>query len=117
MWLIAQLKEREDRLFIPQLYASINAFFEQWSLPGDKRHEWRLTPVQVGQLRACPHSQGVLVATDGVRCYIETGDTLFLGHLANWERFDFDLGADPSTKATPRSNIFKELAAEAKEQC
>ncbi len=114
MWLIAQLKEREDRLFIPQLYQTVNHFFARWAMPVPRTGHWRLTNVELGALRACPHSQGFLVATDGVQCYIETGDKLFHGHLENWERFDDGAATAPKATTSKRQSIFDELAAERK---
>lgn len=44
---------------------------------------WKMTKRTVGEIVGIPGSRGILVATNGIDCYIERlGNDLFYGHLA-----------------------------------
>jgi hypothetical protein len=51
------------------------------TLPKDDKYPWRLTERIVGEINGIPTSRGVLVATNGIECFIEQGEKLFRGHL------------------------------------
>jgi hypothetical protein len=57
--------------------------------PGD----WRWTNRISGEINGLPMSRGVLVATNGILCLIEQGETYFEGHL-QWFVADEDEGQD-----------------------
>lgn len=50
-------------------------------LPNDSKYPWRLTKRIVGEVNGIPTSHGVLVATNGIECFIEQGEALFRGHI------------------------------------
>ena len=63
------------------------------TLPKDDKYPWRLTKRIVGEINGIPTSRGVLVATNGIECFIEQGKNLFRGHLQWFLPDDFeDLG-------------------------
>lgn len=50
-----------------------------------EKEEWRLTPQILGEINGLPETHGILLATNGILCYIDRGDAVaprfFLGHL------------------------------------
>jgi hypothetical protein len=50
-------------------------------LPKDSKYPWRLTKRIVGEVNGIPTSHGVLVATNGIECFIEQAGGLFRGHI------------------------------------
>jgi len=73
-------------------YASLLDFMAVYNLTLPRNEDWRLTDRIVGNIHALPDTHGVLVATNGILCYIERESDLFLGHIAFF---------------IPQSNIYK----------
>lgn len=67
----------------PSLFSDIVVFAAHHKvlLPNDSKYPWRLTKRIVGEVNGIPTSHGVLVATNGIECFIEQGERLFRGHI------------------------------------
>ena len=90
-WLLVLLKQREESRFIPQRYRSITDFFQQHRLTPPSKNQWRLTKRSAGEFLACPHSFGVLTATDGILAFTElSDDSVFLGHIGNFVEMELE---------------------------
>lgn len=88
---------------LPQHYRSIVEFANANRLPISTRQQgWRLVNPVHGEIHGIPGSHGVLIATDGILCYIERPHhDLFLGHIEWFEPLKHDNHA-PAAASTPR---------------
>ena len=69
---------------------------------------WRMTKRVPGELNAIPGSRGVMVATNGILCKIEQGETRsFLGHIA-WFVPDKDDDLEVVKKESTRPVMVKQ---------
>lgn len=63
-------------------YTSVTQLFARWGIFYKDGLNWRLTSRLTGEIQGLPGSRGVLVATNGVLCLIDTGaNWLFEGHF------------------------------------
>lgn len=95
-----------------QRYPSFAVFAAMHGLCRKAHDHWRLTDVRNGHINGLPHSQGRLVATDGILCYIEQADRLFLGHISHF-RPDPRERVCPTPKTTKaRMSLLEKLLAD-----
>lgn len=109
-WLLARLKEEQDRLYCVQPYSSLDQFAAAHRLVLPRGH-WRLTHRQVGWIHGLETSSfGHLTATNGVLCYVEQGGgSVFLGHIQNWVQFKDEESAPVQTTKQASKKV-KEFA-------
>jgi hypothetical protein len=74
-------------------FHDIPHFMRETGLTLPATEEWRLTPCVLGEIHGLPTTHGVLLATNGILCYIElvnpiNGLTYFIGHLDFFEPMD-----------------------------
>jgi hypothetical protein len=84
-----------------QKYRSIWEFKRIHGLCWPTKEEWRLLKPKLGSIEALPRTRGVVVATNGILCYIELENgTLFLGHL---EHFNIEKTEREFKSKTPKA--------------
>ncbi len=83
---LVALPPRVGEEIFPHRYRRALDFFHAHAICLKHKWHWRLTPMQVGEFRACPASRGFLVCTNGILAFTETsnGESCFLGHLENF---------------------------------
>lgn len=82
---------------IDQPYASFQHFQAKHGVTHPAKENWRLTQYgYIGEVSGIPTSRGILVATDGILCYITQGEDAppFLGHILHFKPDEVEITAE-----------------------
>lgn len=69
-------------------------------------YDWRLVTPNHGQINGLPNSRGILVATNGIDCLIETPVGFYEGHIGWWQA---DEETTETQKLTRKQNTEKTI--------
>jgi hypothetical protein len=109
------------KTLLPDRYRDIADFQRQTDITIPATETWRLTPCLLGEIKGLPSTHGVLLATNGILCYIEltaplaSGLKFFLGHIDFFEPMDIKYHDEVKTfiakdKSKPKVSKADELA-------